>query len=275
MRSPRGWRAEGESEERLQLRERLVGILHLDGDEPELPGGLQVPTDVVQEGRLAGLDAELGEGVAVDPGVGLAEAEDVRLHEDVEAVAQGAGAVALAAPVVGEGGGLEPALADPLDRGQHRRPRGRAGGDPLHHGPRLDPGARSLAVGLEVEVEALEVELAALEPRPRTSGAALDHDPVHEARRDRVLALEARDRGQGRVEHDPAEVEDHGGELPLRHGGGPESLTPGQDTVSRGAGRRSPGDGGGMQSTRAAWAAIALVACLGATGASAAEDRPN
>src|SRR5215813_9294076 len=119
-----------EPEQRLELGERAVGVPDTDRRHPERPGGLQVAAEVVEEGRGARRDAEPLEQVGIDARIGLAQADRARLDEDVEAHAQALRRVAAPDPVVGEGGGAQPALADPRHRGEHRGPRLRALRDP-------------------------------------------------------------------------------------------------------------------------------------------------
>src|SRR6185503_18192312 len=69
--------------------------------------------------------------------------------------------------------------------------------------------ARRSTVGLEGLEESHEVELAALEARPRAGRRRRHDDVVHEAGGNAVLLLERRDRVQRRPAYDATEIEDH------------------------------------------------------------------
>jgi hypothetical protein len=148
----------------------------------------------------------------VDAGIGLAEAGRARLHEGVEEGAQLVvrARLAFGLPVVGERSHRQAAAPKRVDGAQHHRARGAGFADARHHRVRGDRVTGLGALALEGGSEGREAELAALEPRPGPLRAARYDDAVDVAHGDAQLALVASDGVKGRVEDDPAQVEDHG-----------------------------------------------------------------
>src|SRR5262245_55312712 len=75
---------EVELEQGSELAQRLIRLLDLDRRHPELPRRLEVPPDVVEKRDARGCHAKLLAEQCVDARVGLAQAHNSRIDEDVE-----------------------------------------------------------------------------------------------------------------------------------------------------------------------------------------------
>ena len=196
----------------VELGDRLARIHDLDGGHPHLARRLEVDAEVVQQDRVACLDAQPLERELVEAPLRLPASHDRRLDDDVEVI-QHLGEAAAARPrlasahdVVGHQRRREVLVAarDGLD---HRR--AQLAGEAADHLAAVDHVTQRRGFGLERLDEPVEGQLAALEARPRVRVGVGRVDRADQPLGQPGTALVRRERVEGRREDDPTEVEQH------------------------------------------------------------------